>query len=962
MAPRRCRMVFAAALCCFASPPLQAEDIEIYTGAAGAGGVNPNVLFIVDAADERRLSVAQAALKALLDELREVNVGLLRFGGGGAELLQPVDYIDRRLADGADGEAAMRVRHRLQELVADLKPARGGAIADALYRAARHYTGAGDSASPVAHWCQTANHIILLTGGDMPGEAMPMANHAALSFETNIEQLINASCENSDPPRRRCAVQLARHLRGADLSSLREIQHIQTHIVDIRAAEVQPSDAPAPDSPAPDPWLQTLAAAGGGQYRNAANASELAASLQRILSPALSASGTLVAPVMAASEFPRLQHRGEAYFAMFRPSRHPTWLGNLKKYQLRAGDNALVDFADPPQPALDPATGLFSDRARSGWSGMRDGGDAAAGGANARVPDYNARNIYTWHAGAGSNALSDSRNHLSRNNRDIIRGLFEQEDSAIKDYTHEEFGAFIDWLRGKDAFDEDGDSITAENRHIIADPLHSRPAAIAYGSGDAATPDIRLFFGANAGFLHAVDAATGAEQFAFIPAAMYSMQRDLRANLPGRRHLYGLDGTVTAWTRDADGDGIIAAGDSVRIYFGMRRGGRNYYALDVSDRDHPAILWMIEGGAGDFPALGQTWGRPVPGVINVGGRRRDVLYLSGGYDPAQDDTLIRAADRMGNALYIVDAATGEPIWSAGGDPAHGAIHTETLLDMAYSFPATPAVADVDASGADDMLFIGDTGGQLWRCDIHNGAAAAELISCGVIADLGAASGPNRAARNRRFYHSPDLALLREWRGAPALAVMLGSGYRAHPLSLAADDRFYMIRQTHVFNAPARYRKVTEGMLLNVGAGASGTNTEHGASAAARAALNASHGWYFDLPNPGEKVLSAPLAFRGTVAFTTYQPGRVRDACAPAAGTARIYHIAIEDARPANQWAAPPGPAQDARSRPLRGGGIVDELVFACTGAGCELFAGAEKAPINTRDASRLVKTFWRKDR
>ena len=67
--------------------------------------------------------------------------------------------------------------------------------------------------------------------------------------------------------------------------------------------------------------------------------------------------------------------------------------------------------------------------------------------------------------------------------------------------------------------------------------------------------------------------------------------------------------------------------DRVIVYVGMRRGGLNYYALEITPHkvEHassgltsqtalgdvfPRFLWRIEGGAGDFPRLGQTWSRP----------------------------------------------------------------------------------------------------------------------------------------------------------------------------------------------------------------------------------------------------------------------------------------------------------------------------------------------------------------
>ena len=44
----------------------------------------------------------------------------------------------------------------------------------------------------------------------------------------------------------------------------------------------------------------------------------------------------------------------------------------------------------------------------------------------------------------------------------------------------------------------------------------------------------------------------------------------------------------------------------------MRRGGKNYYALDISSPDKPKQLWSkpIVGGSDGFEYLAQTWSKP----------------------------------------------------------------------------------------------------------------------------------------------------------------------------------------------------------------------------------------------------------------------------------------------------------------------------------------------------------------
>jgi type IV pilus assembly protein PilY1 len=59
----------------------------------------------------------------------------------------------------------------------------------------------------------------------------------------------------------------------------------------------------------------------------------------------------------------------------------------------------------------------------------------------------------------------------------------------------------IEWIRGADVRDEDGDPTTTV-RNTMGDALHSQPASIVYSITDD-KPDIVVFTATNDGFLHA---------------------------------------------------------------------------------------------------------------------------------------------------------------------------------------------------------------------------------------------------------------------------------------------------------------------------------------------------------------------------------------------------------------------------------------------------------------------------
>jgi type IV pilus assembly protein PilY1 len=169
--------------------------------------------------------------------------------------------------------------------------------------------------------------------------------------------------------------------------------------------------------------------------------------------------------------------------------------------------------------------------------------------------------------------------------------------------------ALVDWVRGKDIGDDDGDTITAETRREMGDPLHSRPATVIYGgTGDA--PDLfddALYVVTNDGVLHAIDPTNpsdeslgGTEYWSFVPRNLLGRTRDLYYNRilgdPEDRG-YGLDGNIRVMRIDNNNNGIIETADEVGkrdkvyLFFGQRRGGSTYYAIDVSTKTSPKVMW-----------------------------------------------------------------------------------------------------------------------------------------------------------------------------------------------------------------------------------------------------------------------------------------------------------------------------------------------------------------------------------
>ena len=367
--------------------------------------------------------------------------------------------------------------------------------------------------------------------------------------------------------------------------------------------------------------------------------------------------------------------------------------------------------------------------------------------------------------------------------------------------------------------------------------------------------------------------------------------------------IYGMDGELTLRTIDNNNNGFIedSASDKAYVYAGMRRGGRNYYALDVSKKSQPEFLWSIIGGTGDFAELGQSWSKPILTQVQVGTDVKDVLVFGGGYDVNQDFKSQRSPDSVGRAIYIVDADTGDLIWSGGhpqNQPQGSNRHFE-FPEMQYSIPSDLTIVTDPSSNLLSQIYVGDMGGRIFRFDIDNGSAIANLVDGGVIADFGVDASDAGA---RRFYHAPDLSLSRI-EGELTLNIAIGSGYRAHPLNVTNEDKFFVFQYpldghgTNYGIDDGGFRAIVPDDLFDATSNVIGEGTQDQIELA-RETLADSEGWFITMEAPGEKILSSSSTFEGVVRFVSYVPvNTIIDPCDPGLGHSFFYAVNLLDGTP-----------------------------------------------------------------
>lgn len=671
--------------------------------------------------------------------------------------------------------------------------------------------------------------------------------------------------------------------------------------------------------------LKTAASRSGGDYYLADDVESLTTALMRIVENILDKGLSFSAPSVAVNTFNRTQNLNDLYISTFLPKPNVHWPGNLKKYKLEGG--VIKDASNPAIDAVDPTTGFFAGNARSYWTtGMADGNDVTMGGAAKRLPDPSLRRLFTNYG------VSDNLSTHSTNAVDTGNGSLTLADFGLSGAPGEPTLAdVINWARGEDVQDVDNNASTTV-RYVMGDPLHSQPAAIVYG-GTQANPETVVFTATNDGYLHAIDGATGNELWSFIPKMLLSDLPELMLDGNSTYKHYGIDGDVVPVVADLNDNGVIDGSDFVHIIFGMRRGGNHYFSIDVTNKNSPELLWQKT-----YAEFGQSWSRPVVARVDLDvtpfNAQKAVVILGEGYDTVHDTAAWPAADdNAGAGIVMLDLISGDPVWRAGRANAD-----LTLSTMTRAFPSEVRAIDFSGDGFIDRMYAIDVGGQIFRFDVTGNQTPANAVAGGVIARFGgegvASAGDTDA---RRFYAAPDISIFTDpVLNRRFLAIGVGSGYRAHPLDVRADDKYFSLRDADVFakldqNAYDNYNIAYESDLTEI---SGQVNTVIG---------NNSRGWKFTVPT-NQMILSSSATFDNSVFFIAYAPDiNAASTCQVAPGNNFLYRVNVANGDPVanNLDTMDPNDSNQARITALEQGGIAPTPAFLfpgadpnCTGSAC----------------------------
>ncbi|MDM8562928.1 PilC/PilY family type IV pilus protein, partial [Candidatus Marithioploca araucensis] len=593
-----------------------------------------------------------------------------------------------------------------------------------------------------------------------------------------------------------------------------------------------------------------------------------------------------------------MYHDDDIYVSLFKPSPKATWFGNIKKYSLcnentqPCKGNQIMDAT--PKPAVGEDHKIVAD-ARDRWTeDTEDGNTVTEGGAGAMLKsqDIADRHIYTNVTDGNELTEVDTENDALTASK---LGVSEDERDTL-----------INWMRGYQYGDKE---LGIKREWYFYESLHSSPGAVTTGkkNGNLIT---KIFVATNGGEIRALDAKTGKEDWVFIPKEMLLIQKTLMENNNSTDHIYGIDGSFAFSIKDEDQDGIT---DSVKLFIGQRRGGRNIYALDVTPDSNgnysssytPKLMWTLRGGEAGFKRLGQTWSTPKLANVRFNGKSKAVLLFGGGYEPeTQDDPQSSIVTQYSNAIYMVDPENGELLWWISNTDTGADLELE---GMKYSIPSDLTL--IAGDGIINRIYVGDTGGNVWRIDlgpkIAKGARGDSVG--GILASLG--SDTDSTKIKRRFFYAPDVVMLNDpdYSEKPDYdMVFITSGYRPDPLGTYTQDRFYALRDLATFaleddgNGNAKqttdgepksgsyFFTLTDDDLFDATDNVIQESADE--SEIKKEELNSKSGWFIDLEESGEKGLSSPVVFRGNVYFTTFVPMEDDDSKPVSKNKVKICHI------------------------------------------------------------------------
>ena len=396
-----------------------------------------------------------------------------------------------------------------------------------------------------------------------------------------------------------------------------------------------------------------------------------------------------------------------------------------------------------------------------------------------------------------------------------------------------------------------GDIVSSSPVYVGAPPLKYADTGYSDYQSTNATRRPVVYVGANDGMLHAFDAATGDELWAYVPNVVMANMYKLADMNYDTHHQYFVDGSPMV------ADVQIGGVWKTVLLSGLGAGGAAYFAIDVTDPVNPKGLWEFTNSN-----LGLSFARPVVTKRATGGHEWSVVIPSGYNNTAGDGKGHLFVLNIATGALMSDIATsvGSSADPSGLGPVNAWIEEQTN-NMGVRF------------------YAGDQKGNLWRFDTegltepkNKALLLANLSANGVAQPI--TTQPQLAEINYRGYKTP--------------VVYVGTG-RLIGLSDVGDtttQSVYAIKDTLGATTISDPRSTM--VAESVGA----TNGNSRTAGGSPVDWSTKNGWYVDLPDSGERINVDMLLQFNTLTAASNVP-RTTSSCADGeTGYTWIYYFDI----------------------------------------------------------------------
>ena len=328
--------------------------------------------------------------------------------------------------------------------------------------------------------------------------------------------------------------------------------------------------------------------------------SQLEAKIRQILAEKLA----FTAPSITAT----IQEGGSLYQAQFAYEQYGEWQGTILRKTLNADGSVDHDMSTP-----------------GNWDASVEVQAQAGAGAGAN------RNIWSAIEGVDYIGGEYAWNNFHTNYQSDIQIALESLDYTISDYhtsstdcgAQDEVAGLILYMRGDDFFNYRGDcsKIDKTRPHVLGDIYHSQLIEVAEPDGNIDFTDTNeeaywrsindyqnykqsyadrksvIYAGSNSGMLHAINAKTGQEEWAFIPPPMVgllpkvineNLNGIVDGNAGGTNSMFGVDGSPVVHDVFIKGLGLDGEWETTKnwhsiLFIPYGRGGAGFSVLDVTN-------------------------------------------------------------------------------------------------------------------------------------------------------------------------------------------------------------------------------------------------------------------------------------------------------------------------------------------------------------------------------------------